>query len=578
MKIIKLILLLFLPIQIICQENTLYYNNIYRQAEIIIGDDGVRYSTVIRIGFNQKVVNSPLYNNELKVEDIINFEMREIFNAIKKKYGEYKIKKSFSGSIPNDTIKFSSLLKKNVKQNDYSQKITLKFLSPVPIDSIINFLNRQKYVQYAVGPYEYRLTGEPDDTYFQISRWAFEKTQLIQSWDITKSNPNINIAIVDAFENFFITSLHSELQNKIDLPFYWTNTFGGHGLAIAGVAGAITNNSSGVSSSGWDSKILFERAWQWENLDWPGPPQGIRNAINRGAHIINCSFVTGPDPELMSAVQDAIRAGVVVVASAGNDYGFPIPSVLYPAAYNFGSEGQVIAVSATICYDGLNETKVNSFNYSPGTDPVNDPTNSFIDFAAPGGNYSILSPSYYNDFVHYVSPGTSLATAFTSGIISLLKAINPNLTPTQVYNILKHTTDKIGTQQYYQQSDGYTWNQYMGYGRINAYKALKYTLENYGGTLTQTLTIPSGETWNFQPGVTVRFANGASLIINGILNAVGNSTNRITFTRSGASGTWGGVVVNSKRMHISHIAILITRLPVLVLTITVTGQWLQTAR
>jgi hypothetical protein len=33
------------------------------------------------------------------------------------------------------------------------------------------------------------------------------------------------------------------------------------------------------------------------------------------------------------------------------------------------------------------------------------------------------------------------------------------------------------------EQSGLTWNNEMGYGRVNAYKALKYTIENYGALL-----------------------------------------------------------------------------------------------
>jgi hypothetical protein len=62
---------------------------------------------------------------------------------------------------------------------------------------------------------------------------------------------------------------------------------------------------------------------------------------------------------------------------------------------------------------------------------------------------------------------------------------------------------------------------------------------------TGNLTVASGVTLTIQPGVTVTFASGASLIVNGTLNAAGNSTNLITFTRSGTSGTWGGIRFNN---------------------------------
>jgi tetratricopeptide (TPR) repeat protein len=541
--IITSIVLLIISCQIILSQNKIFDSGkVYRQAEITKDKNGVRYSTIIRIGFSKQMFDVP---REVNTINLFNFSeplIRNALNLIKQQYGEFIIVKTFPNSSPNDTISFSPILNKNVKLIDLSQRITLKFNSPVPIDTIIEFLTKQKHVQYAIGPWEFQLAAEPNDQYFQISRWAFDKTELTKAWDITKSNSSINIAVVDVFGNT-INTIHSDLQNKVSLPDYWSNEFGGHGLLVAGIAGALTNNSTGVSSSGWNSKILFEQAYRDYPLYW-GPPTAIDNARLRGAHIINCSFCLGSndDDDLRAVILNAIRSGVIVLASAGNtiqDLG-TIPSVQYPAAYHFGSEGQVLAIAASVSWDGTNETKVSDLNYSPGTDPIGDPVNSFIDFAAPGGNYSILNAFTYNSYAHYVNPYTSLSTPFASGIIALLKSIKTDLTANQCYDILKNTADKIGADSYIS-----GWNRYLGYGRINAYKALKYTLENYGGTLAQTLTVPSGETWNFQPGVTVKFASGASLIVNGTLNAVGNSTNKITFTRSGSSGTWGGIKFNS---------------------------------
>lgn len=63
------------------------------------------------------------------------------------------------------------------------------------------------------------------------------------------------------------------------------------------------------------------------------------------------------------------------------------------------------------------------------------------------------------------------------------------------------------------------------------------------GTLNinSNLTIPAGVTLVVNPGATLNFASGTSLTVFGTLNAVGTSNNNITFTRSGTSGTWGGI-------------------------------------
>ncbi|NIR94181.1 MAG: right-handed parallel beta-helix repeat-containing protein, partial [Gammaproteobacteria bacterium] len=73
----------------------------------------------------------------------------------------------------------------------------------------------------------------------------------------------------------------------------------------------------------------------------------------------------------------------------------------------------------------------------------------------------------------------------------------------------------------------------IGHGRINAYQALKYTVENYGGTFDQDVIIAAGETFNLQPGITLKFTPGTGLIVYGTLNVNGQQGNSATFTRSG---------------------------------------------
>ena len=64
-------------------------------------------------------------------------------------------------------------------------------------------------------------------------------------------------------------------------------------------------------------------------------------------------------------------------------------------------------------------------------------------------------------------------------------------------------------------------------------------------TVTGNVTIASGVRLNIEPGTLLYFASGASLIVNGTLNAVGSAPSGITFNRSGSTGTWGGIQFNS---------------------------------
>ncbi len=64
--------------------------------------------------------------------------------------------------------------------------------------------------------------------------------------------------------------------------------------------------------------------------------------------------------------------------------------------------------------------------------------------------------------------------------------------------------------------------------------------------IASTLTVASGATLTIQPGVTVRLSPGANLIVanGGRLLAEGTAASPILFTRSGASGNWGNIVIN----------------------------------
>ena len=92
---------------------------------------------------------------------------------------------------------------------------------------------------------------------------------------------------------------------------------------------------------------------------------GIQYAIDHGADIINLSIGgTEPSKMLNDAIQRAYKAGILVVAAAGND-GENVYD--YPAAYD-----HVLAVSAT------DETDKIAYFSNYGAD---------IDLAAPGTRY-----------------------------------------------------------------------------------------------------------------------------------------------------------------------------------------------
>src|SRR4029434_10814402 len=89
----------------------------------------------------------------------------------------------------------------------------------------------------------------------------------------------------------------------------------GHGTAVAGIAGAIANNVSGVAGAGYHCRILPLRAG-WDTgtgsgmMDMSFCAQAVQYATDAGAKVINCSCQNANQGGLGAAVDYAIAHGV----------------------------------------------------------------------------------------------------------------------------------------------------------------------------------------------------------------------------------------------------------------------------
>ncbi len=64
-------------------------------------------------------------------------------------------------------------------------------------------------------------------------------------------------------------------------------------------------------------------------------------------------------------------------------------------------------------------------------------------------------------------------------------------------------------------------------------------------TVSSNITVQNGVTLEILPGATININPGNYIIVNGTLNAVGTSSSRIIFNRTGTSGQWGGIQFNT---------------------------------
>lgn len=120
----------------------------------------------------------------------------------------------------------------------------------------------------------------------------------------------------------------------------------GHGTHVTGTIAEATDNGLGVTGLAWGATIVPVRVLDSQGYgDAATIARGIRYAVRHGAQVINMSleFATNVRlseiPDILRAIDDAHRRGVVVVASAGNE---GEATVAYPARV-----GQALSVGAT---------------------------------------------------------------------------------------------------------------------------------------------------------------------------------------------------------------------------------------
>jgi len=302
-------------------------------------------------------------------------------------------------------------------------------------------------VVYATYNYKIYALGNPNDPSYG-SQWGLNNAQdhdidAPEAWDIHTGGSSVTIAVIDTGVDLD----HSDLQAKIVAGKDYVNNDSladddnGHGTHVAGIAAASGNNGIGIAGVSWGAKVMplkvLNSAGSGTTADLA---EAIVYAADNGAKVINMSLGASCGsgwPDVEEAINYALGKGVLLVAASGNNYSTP---VLCPGAIN-----GVVAVGAT----DSNDARPSYSTYGAA-----------LDVAAPGsGIYS----TYYGGGYTTMS-GTSMASPHVAGLAALLRSYAPGMTSSEVEALIKQTTDDLGSAG---------WDQYYGYGRINARRALE---------------------------------------------------------------------------------------------------------
>jgi subtilisin family serine protease len=377
------------------------------------------------------------------------------------------------------------LAKGIAKEDDVLGRIIkLTFKDDVDESVIYQLQNLDSSIDYIQKASEYKLDFVPNDSLL-IEQWSLEKIGAFDAWDKTEGSDTVLLGVIDTGIDYD----HPDLKNKIyqnpgeigldnqgndkrsnnidddnngfvddyrgwdftdrvGFPFdtsggdylNWDNDpkdENGHGSFIAGIAGAETNNLTGIAGAAPNIKLVnlraFDPAGYGEEDDVAA---AILYAVQIGVKVLNMSFGDNAfSLVLKDVIQFAYSRNMVLVGSAGNS-GSQNPH--YPSGYS-----EVICVGNSTIEDFV----ASNSNYG-----------STLDMVAPGTQ--ILTTARNNNYS--TINGTSASTPHVAATAALILSIQ-NFTNEEVKQILKSTTDDIGEPG---------WDIRSGAGRLNMFKAL----------------------------------------------------------------------------------------------------------
>ncbi|MFL8936309.1 S8 family peptidase [Rossellomorea oryzaecorticis] len=243
---------------------------------------------------------------------------------------------------------------------------------------------------------------------------------------------------------------HPDLKNKVIVNKNAMNPLKKgqpdvHGTHVAGIIAANKGNGVGGFGIAPNSDIVsidvFNRSMFVTDYT---VAEGILEAIRQKVKVINMSLGTFyPSPIIKDAVKKATDAGIIVIASAGNDGSAMLN---YPASFE-----HVISVGAT--NDKKELSDFSTFGKS-------------VDVVAPGEQIYSTVFDFDKESSFAKLSGTSMSAPVVTGIVSLLLSKYPDLSPYEAEYIIKHTAKDLGEKGY---------DLTYGYGLIDPEKVLTFS-------------------------------------------------------------------------------------------------------
>lgn len=447
-------------------------------------------------------------------------------------------------------------------ETELSQIFEVELSPGTDVYNAISVLSQDPSVEWVEPIYLRKIHYTPNDPGF-ASQWYLSRISISQAWNVWRNASEVLIGIVDTG----VWIKHPDLASAI-----WTNPneipsngvdddgngyvddvhgwdFGNqdndpspslettvskkwHGTMVAGIAGAVTDNSEGISSPAYNAKILPIKCSEDQDTEQYilYGYRGIVYAVDNGARIINCSF-GGSSSSLteQEVISYTVSKGCLIVASAGNDNS---DKPIYPGA-----------LPNVLCVGSIGPGDQKSFFSNYG---------GFVDLVAPGETmYTTTESSNYT----WVD-GTSFSSPLVASVCALVKGLHPEWNGIQVGEQVRISADPIDVYNI-----EYIKN--LGFGRLNGEKALTLSSPSIRFVSSEFKENPtnSNRNGNFDPGETVllrfQIKNWLALASNIRIEfsvfqqdiVIENGT--FTIPSLGPLGTWSNAT-NPVKIHIGQ--------------------------
>lgn len=342
--------------------------------------------------------------------------------------------------LKNANVKELKLDRVIVKYKDRDKIQVIKDVKDV--NKELEKLNNNEKVEYAEPDYIIEHCVFPNDSLYNVL-WNMQNGYgcgAINQWNkVNLGDTSIYVAIID--QGYWIDHpdlKHNVGKNPFEIPNngidddnngyiddvygwdFWNNDntvndaedMVYHATHVAGIIGAMGNNTIGVVGVIWNVK-LFSAKFIYGNSGYTSDAilaiDYITNLKKEGMNIIavnNSWGLTSKSKALEAAMNRAEQAGLLMVCAAGNDGS---NKVIFPAAY---TNDNIISVA--------------SINSKGNLSSFSNYNKRLVDIAAPG---EYIMSTYYTslwgntEYYDYLS-GTSMATPHVAGAVALYYSLH----------------------------------------------------------------------------------------------------------------------------------------------------------